>query len=75
MGPGDPRDLTELPTARHRALSNGQAQVWLLSEILSSEAEGENRSPMAAATGGWGLKLTEVVGWVGKGCVTDRDTA
>lgn len=45
----------------------GQALAWLLSEILSSEAEGENSSD----AGGWASQFTEAVGWASEGSVTE----
>lgn len=44
VGHEEPRNSRELPASRHRAHSEGQAETWPLSEILSREDKGENSS-------------------------------
>lgn len=66
-GPRDPGDSRELPVAHHGTPSKGQAEPWLLSEIPSSEAEGDVAPTMGATTGGWGLRFMEAVRWEDKG--------
>lgn len=73
VGHEEPCNSRELPASPHRAHSEGQAETWPLSEILSREDKGENSSDDVDA-GGWAFQFTEPVCWEAEGSVTERES-
>lgn len=71
VGHEEPRNSRELPASPHRAHSEGQAETWPLSEILSREDKGENSSDDVDA-GGWAFQFTQPACWDAEGSVTER---